>query len=80
MAQIVVRSIPETVMKEFRALARRRGTSMEQEVRALIAREVEQEVRLRRFHSETRRLLAQYRAEGRELSDSTALVRADRDR
>ncbi|MEX1181811.1 MAG: hypothetical protein WEF86_01150 [Gemmatimonadota bacterium] len=80
MAQIVIRSIPESVMNEFRELARRRGSSMEAEVRALIAAEVERAGRLRRFRAESRRRLDELRAEGRTFTDSTELVREDRER
>jgi antitoxin FitA len=79
-AQIVIRNIPEGVMKEFRELARRRGRSMEAEVRALIAAEVERDERLKRFRADTRRRLRTLRAAGRTFSDSTELIREDRER
>jgi plasmid stability protein len=80
MAQIVIRNIPEDVMAEFRELTRRRGISMEQEVRDLIAAAVAYEGKLRSFRAASRRQINRLRKEGRAFSDSTDLIREDRDR
>jgi plasmid stability protein len=54
MGQIVVRNIEDGVMNGLRELARRRGSSMEAEVRALIAAEVERDAALRGSRCTTR--------------------------
>lgn len=80
MAQIVIRNIPDHVMDAFRKLTKRRGTSLEQEVRDLIANAVTQDTRLRRFRTASQRQMNRFREEGRTFSDSADLIREDRER
>jgi plasmid stability protein len=79
-AQIVVRNIPEDTMDGLRELARRRGTSAEQEVRTLIAGAVSRARRLDRFREEAQASRADFAKQSRTFVDSTRLIRQDRDR
>ena len=76
MAQVLIRNIDDAAIERLRARAARKKTSLERELRDIIT-EAAQEGRpeVRRRAAEMRRALA-----GRKHSDSTALVREDRDR
>jgi len=80
MAQIVVRNIEDDTMEGFRALAARRGVSAEQAVRTLIAEAVSVERGLEAFRKKAAAGRARLRATRGQLSDSTSLIREDRDR
>jgi plasmid stability protein len=76
MAQVVIRNIDDAVIHRLRMRAERHGVSLERELRTILA----EAARLDRmgFAEEAgafRRKLA-----GRKHSDSTALIRHDRDR
>jgi plasmid stability protein len=80
MAQLIVRNIPEAVMEDFRKLARRRGTSVEGEVRALITSAVDRDAQRRRFRLASKRQVASFQTDGRGFTESAELIREDRDR
>jgi hypothetical protein len=67
-------------MDGLRELARRRGTSAEQEVRTLIAGAVSRAQRLHRFREEAQASRADFAKQSRTFVDSTRLIRQDRDR
>ncbi len=76
MAQVLIRNIDDVAIARLKARAARKKTSLERELRAIItdaARDDRSEVRRRA--AEMRRSLA-----GRAHSDSTRLIREDRDR
>ena len=75
MAQILVRNVGKAVVERLKSRARRGGRSLESEVREILeeATQVDMET--------ARKLADRIRAGlGRRFSDSTALVREDRDR
>lgn len=80
MAQIIVRNIDPDVMEKFKALAKRRGSSVEQQVRELIEKEVRNSDAMAEFRRKSDALLAHWRELGITFEDSTALIREDRDR
>lgn len=80
MAQMIVRNIDEDVMAAFKALARQRGRSTEQQARELIEREVETASRWAKFRRSSDEMIEKWRAEGISFDDSTPLIREDRDR
>jgi plasmid stability protein len=76
MAQVLIRNIDDAAIERLRARAARKKTSLERELRDIIT-EAAQEGRpeARRRAAVLRRALT-----GRKHSDSTKLVRQDRDR
>jgi plasmid stability protein len=76
MAQVVIRNIDDDAIRELKARARRKGVSLERELRTILTEAVRLDrASFRRRASEFRRKLT-----GRKHSDSTALIRADRGR
>lgn len=76
MAQVLIRNVDDIAIERLKARAARKKTSLERELRAIItdaARDDRPEARRRA--AEMRRSLA-----GRKHSDSTRLIREDRDR
>ena len=76
MAQAVIRKIDDDAMARLKARARRKGVSLEQELRTILTEAASQdEAGFRDRAAAFRRKLA-----GRRHSDSTRLIREDRDR
>ena len=76
MAQVVIRKIDDDAMARLKARARRKGVSLEQELRTILIETTGQdEAGFRARAAAFRRKLA-----GRRHSDSTRLIREDRDR
>ena len=75
MAQVLVRELDDAVVVRLKAVAKAEKISLEQKFRNMAVREVQ--MLEERFEAATRRSLEQTR--GSSL-DSTALIRADRDR
>ena len=76
MAQVVIRNIDDGVMARLKARARRKGVSLERELRAILLETARlDETGFRERAAAFRRKLA-----GRRHSDSTRLIREDRDR
>jgi antitoxin FitA len=76
MAQVIIRRIDEQAMAQLKARARRKGVSLEQELRTILVDTVRDEAAgFRSRAAAFRRRLA-----GRRHSDSTRLIREDRDR
>jgi plasmid stability protein len=76
MAQVVIRNIDDDAIRELKERARRKGISLERELRTILTEAAHNDrVSFRQRATEFRRKLA-----GRRHSDSTALVRADRGR
>ncbi len=76
MAQVLVRSVPDEVVERLKQRAARNARSLEAELRCVL----ENAARLDR--AEFRRRAGEIRSQlkGRYHSDSTALIREDRDR
>lgn len=77
MAQVLVRDLDAAVVARLKARARRRGCSLQKEAKAIL----EEAARLAPM--EEARVAAERvrgRLAGRRFSDSTALIREDRDR
>lgn len=76
MAQVVIRNIDDEAIRQLKERARRKGTSLERELRTIITDAVQSDrAGFRQRAAEFRKKLA-----GRKHSDSTALIRADRAR
>jgi len=76
MAQVVIRKIDDDAMARLRARARRKGVSLEQELRTILIESASlDEAGFRTRAAAFRRKLA-----GRRHSDSTRLIREDRAR
>lgn len=76
MAQVVIRNIDEAVIEKLRARARQKGIPLERELRAVIAEAARGDrAAFRAAAAAFRRRLA-----GRRHSDSTKLIRRDRER
>ncbi len=76
MAQVVIRKIDDEMMARLKARARRKGVSLEQELRTILIETASRdEAGFRGRAAAFRRKLA-----GRRHSDSTRLIRGDRDR
>jgi plasmid stability protein len=76
MAQVLVRNIDEAAIRRLKSRAARKGHSLEQELRLVIveaSRDDHQD-----FWQEAARIKASLN--DRQFSDSTALIREDRDR
>jgi plasmid stability protein len=76
MAQVIVRNIDDAAMRRLKRRAAQEGTPLESKLRALIVREAKTD---RAAFRERARALRQELA-GRKRSDSTRLIREDRDR
>jgi len=76
MAQVVIRKIDDDAMARLKARARKKGVSLEQELRSILIESARlDEAGFRERAAALRRKLA-----GRGHSDSTRLIREDRDR
>jgi plasmid stability protein len=76
MAQVVIRNIDPTAIERLKTRAARKGVSLEGELRAIIT----EAARRDRDDSLARARALRGRLEGRRHSDSTRLIREDRDR
>ncbi|HEY3398566.1 MAG TPA: hypothetical protein VGM19_13005 [Armatimonadota bacterium] len=77
MPNVLIRDLPADMVERLKALAAHRGRSMQQELRRIIARETGYS--LLETYEAAQRISEEFRAEGRTFSDSTELVREDRD-
>ncbi|MGH7893076.1 MAG: FitA-like ribbon-helix-helix domain-containing protein [Candidatus Binatia bacterium] len=76
MAQVLIRNIDARAIERLKARAARKRTSLESELRTIITEAAERDrPEARRRAAEMRRSLA-----GRKHTDSTRLIREDRDR
>jgi plasmid stability protein len=75
-AQVVIRNIDEEAMRRLRSRAARKGVSLERELRTILI----EAVRGDRASFRQRAMAFRRRLAGRRHSDSTALVRKDRNR
>ena len=76
MAQVLVRNLSDDVVRRLKRKAARNGRSLEAELRKVL----EEAARLDRAEFRRRARDMRDRLEGRYRSDSTALIREDRDR
>lgn len=76
MAQIVIRNIDDGAIRRLKARARRNGVSLERELRTVLT----EIARLDRAGFRERAAAFRRKLGGRRHSDSTALIRKDRDR
>lgn len=76
MAQVVIRNIDDEAMRRLKSRAARKGVSLERELRTILTEAV------RADRAEFAERVAAFRRKlaGRRHSDSTALIRKDRDR
>jgi len=76
MAQVLIRNVDEAAIRRLKARAARKGTSLERELRTIIVEAARDDrAAARRRAAELRSALA-----GRRHSDSTVLIRSDRER
>ena len=76
MAQVVIRNIDDDAMARLKARARRKGVSLERELRAILT----ESARLDEAGFRERAATFRGKLAGRRHSDSTRLIREDRDR
>jgi plasmid stability protein len=76
MAQVLIRDLDEGVIRRLRRRAKRSGRSLEAELRLVLSRAADEDFASARAAAERVRSIF----EGRRFSDSTELVREDRDR
>ena len=72
---MIVRKIDPDVMTRFKALAKQRGKSAEQQARELIEKEVEGFDAMAEFRRKSDAWLAYWRDQGITFDDSTELIR-----
>jgi plasmid stability protein len=76
MAQVVIRNIDDDAIARLKARARRKGVSLERELRTILT----ETARVEDADFRTRAAALRRKLAGRRHTDSTALIRADRDR
>jgi antitoxin FitA len=76
MAQVIVRNLDDDTVRRLKERARRKGHSLEHELRQILADAATQE--LAAFKAQAAAVRARY--EGRAQTDSALLLREDRDR
>lgn len=76
MAQVVIRNIDDDAMRRLKSRAARKGVSLERELRTILT----EAVRVDRAEFAERAAAFRRKLAGRRHSDSTALIRKDRDR
>ena len=76
MAQVIIRNIDDDAIRRLKARAERNGISLEKQLRAIIT----DAARRDRTVFRERAAASRRRLSGRRHSDSTALIREDRDR
>lgn len=76
MPSILIRNLPERIVKRLKARAKQNGRSLQQECRAILEREADKFT-----PSEMQEVTAKWRKHfaGRTFSDSVELIRKDRD-
>lgn len=79
MGQILIRGIPEDVMRAFKARAKRHGRSQEQEARMLIEEAARESESWERFAEFAERMREELRRRGGDWGDSTEIIRWYRD-
>ena len=76
MAQVVIRNIDDEAMRRLKSRAARKGVSLERELRTILT----EAVRADRTGFAERAAAFRRKLAGRRHSDSTTLIRKDRDR
>ena len=76
MAQVVIRNIDDEAMRRLKSRAARKGVSLERELRTILT----EAVRADRAGFAAQAAAFRRKLAGRRHSDSTALIRKDRDR
>ena len=78
-AQLLVRKIPDDVMEGIRRAAKAEGVSMEEYARRVLAQQTDQRNRWREFAAWSRRFLGEQRDGQLHETDTTRMIREDRD-
>ncbi len=78
MANLTIRNLDDDVVKELKAQAKANHRSLEAELRAILSNEAQQRARMRAFRKEAERIAAMT-PKGVKQTDSTLLIREDRD-
>jgi plasmid stability protein len=78
MATLTIRNLGDDVVKKLKARAKANHRSLEAELRALLSSEIRRQERMKRFIAEADRIAAMTPAVPQ--TDSTLLIREDRDR
>jgi antitoxin FitA len=76
MAQVIVRHLEDETVRRLKERARRKGHSLEQELREILAATARQD--MAEFEAQAAAIRARY--DGTPQTDSALLVRGDRDR
>ena len=78
MANVTIRNLDDTVIEKLKAQAKTNHRSLAAEIRHILTREVDHRVRMAEFRERTRRIAAM--TPDVPQTDSTLLIRKDRDR
>ena len=78
MATVTIRNIDESVVKKLKTQAKANNRSLEAELRELLSTEVRKREQMRRFRATAARIAAM--TPDTPQTDSTLLIREDRDR
>ena len=78
MGTLTIRNLDDRVIERLEAQARKHGRSLEGEIRRMLTERVDRRFRIASFRERTRELVSA--TAGTPQTDSTALLRADRDR
>jgi len=78
MADVLIRNIDEKTLNNLKKRAERNNRSLQAELKSII--EIHGETDIEEVRAMVRESIEKYRAEGKVFSDSTKLIREDRDR
>lgn len=79
MAQLLVRDVPDEIAAALKKRAAKHGRSAEAEHRAILEQALKQDLSAEEFWKEAKRLRDELSEQGRTFSDSSELIRQDRD-
>ena len=77
---VLIRDLSEKTVKELRKQAEENERSLQDEVKAILDERAEYRRRIRRWRRNTDRIFNELRKSGQKFSDTTELLREDRDR
>jgi flagellar basal body-associated protein FliL len=77
---VLIRDLSEKTVRELKKHAAENNRSLQAELKASINEIIERRRRLRRWNKNVDRIFNELKKSGRKFSDSTELIREDRDR
>jgi antitoxin FitA len=79
MGSVTIRNLSDALIKKLKAQAKASNRSLEAELRELLSNEIHRREKMKRFRAEIDRIAAMT-PKGVQQTDSTVLIREDRDR